>query len=68
MQVKIEEQVYEVEVEDLNARPVIALVDGERIEVWPEDDTSEVPVTASVVPAQSRAAGPVPLVKPAATS
>ena len=30
---------YEVEIEDIHARPVIAYVDGERFEVHPEDQT-----------------------------
>ena len=30
---------YEVEIEDIHARPVIAYVDGERFEVYPEDQT-----------------------------
>ncbi len=37
--VEIDGQVYQVVVEDLQARPVIALVDGERFEVWPEEDS-----------------------------
>jgi len=67
MQIKIEEQVFEVEVEDVHTRPVIALVDGERIEIWPEEVAPEVTASASVVPAQSRAAAPVISTKPAAT-
>jgi biotin carboxyl carrier protein len=27
---------YEVEIEDLRARPIVAIVEGERFEVWPE--------------------------------
>ena len=34
--VKIDGQLYEVEIENLNDRPVIASVDGERFEIWPE--------------------------------
>lgn len=30
-------QTYEIEIENINARPVIALVDGERFEVVPEN-------------------------------
>ena len=37
--VKIDEQTYAVEITDLNTRPVIAIVDGEQIEVWPESNT-----------------------------
>ncbi len=36
LKVKIDNRVYEVEVGDLSNRPVITLVDGKRIEVWPE--------------------------------
>ncbi len=35
--VKVGEQNFEVEIEDLNARPIVAVVDGERFEVMPED-------------------------------
>lgn len=36
LNVKINEKTYTVEIEDLNARPIIAVVDGERFEVTPE--------------------------------
>ena len=36
LNVKINETNYTVEIEDLNARPIVALVDGERFEVTPE--------------------------------
>jgi biotin carboxyl carrier protein len=36
--VRIDEHCFEVEIADLNARPVIATVDGEQFEVWPESD------------------------------
>lgn len=35
--VRIEDKLYEVEIEDIHARPVIARVDGERFEVHPEN-------------------------------
>lgn len=35
--VKIGEKTYIVEIEDINARPVVARVDGERVEVMPEN-------------------------------
>jgi hypothetical protein len=56
VRVVIEGTAYDVEIVDLSARPVIAIVEGERFEVWPE---------ASPVPAigsprwQSAAAPPV---------
>jgi biotin carboxyl carrier protein len=43
-QVRIDERVFEVEVEDINARPVVAHVDGHRFEIQPENGTdSKVP-------------------------
>lgn len=36
-QIKIGEQTFEVEITDLYARPIVAVVDGERIEVWPHE-------------------------------
>lgn len=35
--VRIEDKSYEVEIEDIHARPVIAHVDGQRFEVQPEN-------------------------------
>jgi glutaconyl-CoA/methylmalonyl-CoA decarboxylase subunit gamma len=35
--VKVEDQSFEVEVGDIHARPIVATVDGEAFEVWPED-------------------------------
>lgn len=35
---RIDGRLYVVEVGDIHARPVIAVVDGEQIEVWPEGD------------------------------
>jgi biotin carboxyl carrier protein len=36
--VKIDERSFDVEIEDLLARPVIAIIEGERFEVWPQDE------------------------------
>jgi len=43
MQVRINDQTFNVDIEDVHARPVIAKVDDEIFEVWPEE-TEEVPV------------------------
>jgi biotin carboxyl carrier protein len=67
--VKVEDQIYEVEIENLHTRPVIALVDGEPFEVWPEDivlqaapipasKPSPAPRSSSPPPARSTAAQP----------
>jgi len=44
VRVVVDGTAYDVEIGDLNARPIIAIVDGERFEVWPE-----APVTAPAV-------------------
>ncbi len=41
MKVMIDSQTYLVDVEDIHARPVIATVEGERYEVWPEEETAQ---------------------------
>jgi len=46
LKVQIEGQVFEVEVDDLDARPIVATVDGERFEVWPEAAEVSSPVGA----------------------
>jgi biotin carboxyl carrier protein len=38
MKVLIDGKTYDVRIEDIHARPIIAQVDGERYEVWPEDE------------------------------
>lgn len=48
MKVVIDGQTYEVKIEDSHARPIIAEVDGERYEVWPEDEKSEQPESMSI--------------------
>ncbi len=34
--ITVKDQIYEVEIENINARPVVAIVNGERFEVTPE--------------------------------
>jgi propionyl-CoA carboxylase alpha chain len=58
--VKIEEQWFEVEIENPRARPVVAQVEGETFEVWP---ASELPPQ----PAQEPVAKPVSVSPPPAT-
>ena len=38
--IEIDGQMYSVDVENLQLRPVVAVVDGERFEVWPEETPS----------------------------
>jgi len=53
--VKIGEKTYHVEIEDIHARPVVARVDGERVEVMPENGTQ--------APARKEAGGILPVVE-----
>ena len=48
LKVVIDNQTYEVNVEDINKRPIIAVVEGERYEVWTEDGKV---LSAGVAPA-----------------
>jgi len=43
IEVVIDNQSYTVEIEDINARPVIANVHGERFEVWPQSPAETAP-------------------------
>jgi len=58
--IKIEDQTYTVEIEDLRARPVIAIVDGERYEVNPENGGPVVRAPAGAVAAAAPVAAPRP--------
>jgi biotin carboxyl carrier protein len=64
--VKVENQSFEVEVGDIHARPIIATIDGEAFEVWPEDVQLVRPtvqvgqVTHLPTPAQPAAGRPTP--------
>lgn len=60
--IKIEDQTFTVEIEDLNVRPIVAIVDGERFEVWPENDE----LMKSAVQTGSTTPAPVATAAPAA--
>jgi biotin carboxyl carrier protein len=53
--VKIGEKTFEVEIDDINKRPIIARVEGEEFEVRPENG-----VKTPVSPVGAPAAGPTP--------
>lgn len=48
IRVEIDGQTYEVNIENIHARPVIAVVDGEQFEVWPEENVQNAPPAVSV--------------------
>jgi len=67
LRVKIEEQTFEVEIADPQARPVVAVIDGEKFEVWPE--TVEAAPAAAPAPVQATApAAPAAPARPAAAA
>lgn len=62
LQVKIDDQTLEVEIEDLSSRPIMVNIQGETIEVWPEE-TAAIPAVSAPVVAQAQvpaAAAPAP--------
>jgi glutaconyl-CoA/methylmalonyl-CoA decarboxylase subunit gamma len=68
VKVKIEEQIYQVEISDLQQRPIIAVVDGDEFEIWPEGEPAK-PMPGFVADSttkhstnqlNSAAAGPTP--------
>jgi biotin carboxyl carrier protein len=42
--VKIGDQTYSVEIDNLDTRPVVVSVDGEKMEVWPEEKSTPVTI------------------------
>lgn len=59
IKVKIENQQYEVEIEDISARPIVAQVEGETFEIWPEEEAA---------PRRPRPVVPAPPAAPSAES
>lgn len=69
MRVKINQEEYEVDIQNLNNRPILAAVDGQVFEVWPEEGALPEVVKAAPAPkveAAPAAAAPAPAPKPAA--
>jgi len=75
IKVQIKDQAFEVEVGDLNVRPITAVVDGETFEVWPAGDVAPVaappqpvkaaaPVFVPTAPAPAPAPAPRPAAAP----
>ncbi|HQF55370.1 MAG TPA: hypothetical protein PK208_09660, partial [Fibrobacteria bacterium] len=70
MKLSVEGKTFEVQLGDLNAKPVIVMVDGDRLEVWPEEAPAPVvaPVEAAPVAFPKHSAHvPVPVWKPRKT-
>lgn len=54
LRVKIDDQMFDVEVNDLSSRPILASVDGETFEIWPEDAAAPEVAPVQAAPAQAR--------------
>jgi biotin carboxyl carrier protein len=48
IKVKVDEEIFDVEINDLQARPILAFVNGQCVEVWPEESSAP---AAPVIPA-----------------
>jgi biotin carboxyl carrier protein len=68
MRVTINDQEFDVEIADLKCRPIIATVDGQSFEVWPEGSApapaADLSLDAAPVP-QTAGSTPVTLANPA---
>lgn len=56
----IEGKQYQVTLKDLTTRPIIAEVDGQTYEVWPEEEQASIPATTSSTPTPVVAATAAP--------
>lgn len=59
IRVLIADKTYEVEIQDLNARPVIAEVDGQVMEVYPEEQSGAAAAPVVAAPSAPRPVKPV---------
>jgi glutaconyl-CoA/methylmalonyl-CoA decarboxylase subunit gamma len=56
--IKVDDQTYQVEIIDLNARPIVAIVDGERFEVDLENGLANQPALPAISSSSSPSASP----------
>jgi len=66
--VEIDGQIYQVEVEDIHSRPVIAMVEGERYAVWPEEEKAPELASDSIQTGQPAPAVLAPAGSPAVSA
>ena len=66
--VKVENQSFEVEVGDIHDRPIIATIDGEPFEVWPEDVQLVRPSATLTAPVATAAASAPRAIPPVASA
>lgn len=65
-QVKINDRVFEVRIDDTRGRPILAIVDGEEFEVWPQEESR--PVSAAAKTTAQRSAAHLPTKTAGSTS
>ena len=68
MKIKIKEETYEVEIDDLESRPILAIVNGETFEVFPEEVQVVKPVVTTPPPTKTMSAPVRVAPKPAASA
>lgn len=61
IKVEIQEKIYEVTIDDIHARPVIAVVDGVKYQVWPEEGAQVVAPVAAAAAVAAPAPAPAPV-------
>lgn len=64
--ITIEGKQYQVSIDDLNTRPILAEVDGKTYEVWPEEADAPVASTPTAAPVAAPAVSAAPAPAPAA--
>jgi biotin carboxyl carrier protein len=64
--VRIDNRSFEVDIADVHARPIIATVDGEQFEVWPETTANGSAEKRSVMSATAATPAPQPAAMPKA--
>lgn len=63
--VNVDNQTYEVEIDDLQSRPILATIDGKTFEVWPDETEADKPAVAAP-PAIASTAKNTPIAPPVA--
>ena len=68
IRVKIQDKEYDVEIADLNGRPVLATVEGQTFEVWPDEQFAAAPAAPARPVIEKPAPCPPAPCPPAATT
>jgi biotin carboxyl carrier protein len=66
--VKVGDRVFEVEIDNISARPIVATVEGEKFEVWPENSLPAASDAVSPTGVDAQKAGVPGAAKPVVTA